>query len=111
MPVVKNASYTKICPFSKTLIKPTNTVCLFNQKQFDKFNSWIITILNNLIPLELIHIIINMTKYKNHIGKFGHFKFVQWNINYKIKKYINNKNISDQNNSDEDNSDEDNSDE
>ena len=95
MTVVKNASYTKMCPFSKTLIKPTNLICLFNEKQFYKFNIFIIKILNNIIPIELIKLIINMTKYENFIGKFGHFKFVQWNINYKIKKYINKQNISD----------------
>jgi hypothetical protein len=39
MVVIKNATYISRCPFSKTLIKQTNRICLFNKVQFDAFKN------------------------------------------------------------------------
>ena len=37
MVVIKLANYQRRCPFSKTLIKPKNIICLFSEDQFIAF--------------------------------------------------------------------------
>tara|TARA_B100001093_G_scaffold520403_1_gene615478 strand:+ start:1458 stop:1838 length:381 start_codon:yes stop_codon:yes gene_type:complete len=90
MVVIKYATYINRCPFSKKLIKPKDVICLFNQNQFEAFKKIIYENLKNFLPDELISLIIEMTKYKTFIGKFGHKNVSHWTIkNKKYKKIFN----------------------
>ncbi len=78
MVVIKSASYQTRCPFSKTLIKPKNKICLFNDEQFAAFTRIITEELTKLFPEEIIDIIIEKTGYKKLIGRFGHENISHW---------------------------------
>lgn len=104
--VIKFANYRDLCPFSKTLILHNNVICLFNKKQYNAFVKTIKDILNNWLFDDLIELIIEKTKYKKYIGRFGHQAFTYWtspHISYIRKKSF--VNMSDSDTSDTDTSD------
>lgn len=78
MVLIKKAVYSRRCPFSKQIIKPSNMICLFNIAQYKAFEKEIKLILINRIPQELIEIIIKLTNYKNLIGQLGHQGITNW---------------------------------
>ena len=78
MVVIKSASYSTRCPFTKTLIRPQNKICLFNESQFSAFEKTINQELNKVIPTEIVDIIIEKTGYKKLIGRFGHESVAHW---------------------------------
>ena len=78
MVLIKKAIYSRRCPFSKQIIKPSNMICLFNIPQYKAFENEIKIILINRIPQELIEIIIKLTNYKNLIGQLGHQDVTNW---------------------------------
>ena len=90
MVVLKIASDITRCPFSKKLIKPNDKICLFNQEQFNAFskiiNEQLQLILLISIPIELIDLIIEKTRYEKFIGRFGHVDFAHWTKTTKTKK-------------------------
>ena len=97
MVVIKVASYKRYCPFSKRLIKPTNIICLFNQKQFDAFNNKVIEILHQYLlslslslqlPLEIVNYIIEQTGYKKYINQFGHSNITHWTAKHPNKNTL-----------------------
>ena len=77
MVVIKIANYSVRCPFTKTIIRPKNIICLFNQEQFNAFEKTIYKVLNRL-PDEIISIIIEKTGYQKLIGRFGHESVTHW---------------------------------
>lgn len=77
MVVIKIANYSVRCPFTKTIIRPKNIICLFNQEQFNAFEKNIYKVLNRL-PDEIISIIIEKTGYQKLIGRFGHESVTHW---------------------------------
>jgi len=102
MVVIKFATYTTRCPFSKILIKPTNKICLFTEKEFDAFKKIINDELQKFLPQELIDLIIEKTGYIKLIHSFGLINYTYWttkritpekkfrnrNINRNKKNYI-----------------------
>ena len=58
--------------------------------QFEAFKKIIHENLKNFLPDELITLIIDMTKYKTFIGKFGHKNVSHWTIKNKKYKKISN---------------------
>jgi hypothetical protein len=87
MVVIKIANYSVRCPFTKTIIRPKNIICLFNQEQFNAFKKNIYKELNRL-PDEIISIIIEKTGYQKLIGRFGHESVTHWTES-KIRKQSN----------------------
>ena len=102
MVVIKIANYSVRCPFTKTIIRPKNKICLFNQEQFNAFEKNIYKELNRL-PDEIISIIIQKTGYQKLIGRFGHESVTHW-TQAKIRKQSNYKS-SDNKLSDDESSD------
>jgi hypothetical protein len=118
MVVIKLATYTTRCPFSKGLIKPSNKICLFNQVQFDAFNVFINEELQLLLPPEIIDLIVEKTGYKKLIGRFGFDRYTHWTIKYKKIRHprinlerFENQIIDSDSNSDNNSNSDDNSDE
>lgn len=101
MVVIKIANYSVRCPFTKTIIRPKNKICLFNQEQFNAFEKNIYKELNRL-PDEMISIIIEKTGYKRLIGRFGHESVTHW-TEPKVRKQSNYE-LSDNETSDEETS-------
>ena len=82
MVVLKHATYTTRCPFSKTLIKPTNKICLFNEEQMNAFEKIVNEQFINRLPKEIIKLIVEKTGYNKLIGQFGHAALTHWTIKY-----------------------------
>jgi len=108
MVVIKFATYTTKCPFTKKLIRPSNKVCLFNNVQFNAFNKYVNEILQVLLLPEIVHIIIEKTGYEKLIGRFGFSNYTHWTLQYsksksksKFRKYLHSDNDID-NDSDND---------
>jgi hypothetical protein len=78
MVVIKFATYTNRCPFSKNIIHPTNKICLFNLEQFEAFKKIINKVLPTLLPEELIDLIIEKTGYEKLIHSFGLINYTYW---------------------------------
>ena len=78
MVVIREATYTTRCVFSQKLIKPNNRICLFNNQQYEAFEKIIREVLDVRLPPDLIDLVIQLTNYKNHIGRFGHEKMTHW---------------------------------
>ena len=78
MVVIREATYITRCAFSQKLIKPHNRICLFNAQQYEAFEKILFEVLNSRLPSELIELIIELTNYKNLIGRFGHEKITHW---------------------------------
>lgn len=87
MVVIKFATYTNRCPFSKKLIKPTNKICLFNQEQFVAFKRIINEKLILFLPLEIIDLIIEKTGYEKLLGRFGLVKVSHWTVKYTTNEH------------------------
>jgi len=51
---------------------------LFNKQQYEAFEKIIYEVLDPRLPTELIEMVIQSTKYKNFIGRFGHEKMTHW---------------------------------
>ncbi len=108
MVVIQEATYINRCIFSKKIIKSHNRICLFNKQQYEAFKNIIYEIFNSHLPTEIIDLIIELTKYKNYIGRFGHEKVANWTINnksqelnrWKNKKIYNEHDIIDSSDSD-----------
>jgi len=83
------SSITKKCPFSKKLIKPKTMLCLFNKYQYNTFVIEIKKILYNKLPNEIIEKIIELTKYKNLLGRTGLRDYTNW-INIERTYYLTN---------------------
>jgi hypothetical protein len=114
MVVIKLANYRDFCPFTKTPIRHNSIICLFNKKQYEVFIKTIKELLNRL-PDDLIDLIIEKTKYKKYIGRFGHHSYTHWSspsTSYIRKKAFNtsDSDISDSDISDSDTSNSDTSD-
>jgi hypothetical protein len=87
MVVIKFATYTNRCPFSKNIIHPTNKICLFNPEQFEAFKKLIQQALSTL-PEELVDLIIEKTGYKKLQHQFGLIKYTHWTTKYIPKRNI-----------------------
>jgi hypothetical protein len=85
MVVIKFATYSNRCPFSKSLIHPTNKICLFNEEQFEAFKKMINKTLPSILPQELIDLIIEKTGYKKLLHRFGLIKYTHWTANARLK--------------------------
>ena len=99
MVIIKLANYRDFCPFTKTPICHNNIICLFNEKQYEAFIKTIKELLNRL-PDDIINLIIEKTRYKKYIGRFGHHSYTHWtspSTTYIRKKALN---ISDSEKSD-----------
>ena len=96
-PIYFISTITKKCPFSKQIIKPKTTLCIFTKNQFKNFEKHIFKLLSNILPLELIEKIIKFTRYEKLINKVGLEKFTNWIPDYylsvKIEKELNNKKL------------------
>ena len=91
MVIIKSSTYTKICPFSKKIIKPNDIICLFNQLQFNAFKELLYKQLSQL-PSDIVDIIIKKTKYEKFIHCFGHKKYAFWTKQPKQPKQLKHKN-------------------
>ena len=78
MVVIREATYTTRCMFSRKLIKPNNRICLFSKQQYEAFENIIYEIFDSRLPTELIDLVIQSTNYRNYIGRFGHEKVTHW---------------------------------
>ena len=78
MVVIREATYTTRCMFSRKLIKPNNRICLFSKQQYEAFENTIYGVLDSRLPTELIDLVIQSTNYKKYIGRFGHEKVTHW---------------------------------
>ncbi len=78
MVIIREATYTTRCMFSRKLIKPNNRICLFNKQQYEAFENIIYGVLDSRLPTELIDLVIQSTNYKKYIGRFGHEKVTHW---------------------------------
>ena len=85
MVVIKLATYTTRCPFTNKLIRPSNIICLFNKEQFDAFEKFVNKLLF-ILPQDIIDIIIEKTRYKRLIGRFGFVKYTHWTMQYVKRK-------------------------
>ena len=92
MVVIKFATYTNRCPFSKNIIHPTNKICLFNQEQFEAFKKMINKVLPALLPEELIDLIIEKTGYEKLIHSFGLINYTHWTEKHPLSNKIIKKN-------------------
>ena len=82
MVVIKFATYTTRCPFSKGLIQPRNKICLFNEEQFEAFKKIVNEELYKFLPQDLITLIIEITGYEKLLGRFGHANVSHWTVKY-----------------------------
>ena len=89
MAVLKSCTYTTRCPFSKKLIKPSQIICLFNEKQFNAFKVLIYEKLK-FLPNDIIELIIKKTGYEKLVYDFGHEKFAHWTIESNTESKIKN---------------------
>ena len=84
MVVIKFATYSNRCPFSKNIIHPTNKICLFNEQQFEAFKQIISKALPAQLPEELIDLIIEKTGYQKLLHRFGLIKYTHWTANARL---------------------------
>ena len=98
--VIQISTYTRICPFSNSLIRPSNFVCVFNKQQLNAFKKLIHQQLS-ILPSDIIELIIKKTEYEKLLYMIGHEKYVHWSVytkkDYIVRKiiYFNFKNITD----------------
>ena len=110
--ITRANSMCGLCPFSKKYFKNPNIICLFDNRQFNKFKQLIHELLDKYLNGDLIELIIKYTNYNRYINRFGHLIYACWeNNDNKIKKkmrilnYSNRRNISDSEEQSESNSD------
>ena len=106
MVLIQITTYTRICPFSKSLIKPPNFTCIFNEKQFIAFKK-VIYKQFPILPNDIIDLIIKKTGYEKLLNKVGHEKFTHWTAytksEFQMRKILyNNYNNNYNNNTDSD---------
>jgi len=74
----RRSKYRTLCQFSKKIVKPGNYVSNFNRKQYDSFYKTIYEILTDILPNDIIDIIIEKTNYKKYIHHWGLTRYIDW---------------------------------
>lgn len=74
---IQISNSTRICPFSKSLIKPHNLVWAFSMAEFIAFKKLLYQHLS-ILPPDIIDLIIKKTGYNKLLHRIGHEKYARW---------------------------------
>jgi len=85
MTIIVKSELTKRCPFSKKIIYPKTLLCVFTKYQYEKFVNYINSIFLEILPTELIAIIIRFTKYEKQIQRTGLLAYTNWSTQNKLR--------------------------
>lgn len=84
MTILVKSELTKRCPFSKKLIYPKTLLCVFTKYQYEKFVNYINSIFLEILPPEIIAIIIGFTNYEKQIQRTGLLAYTNWSTQNKL---------------------------
>ena len=74
---IQMSNSTRMCPFSKSLIKPHNLVWAFSMAEFIAFKKLLYQHLS-ILSLDIIDLIIKKTGYNKLLHRIGHEKYARW---------------------------------